>query len=98
MTLMPTLVQSRLRIDAANSAGASAPVPEQNPERTRAIVAWTIFACIGLLQWCMFRQYVEHNIAWAYPLHFDQLGYLMRTYDTFDSMQDVGIAQGLQQS
>ena len=43
----------------------------------------------------LFTQYVQREIAWAFPMLFDQVQYLTEAYDTYDTMLTKGLARGL---
>jgi hypothetical protein len=47
-----------------------------------------LFVAVILAQCLLFRAFVLRELAWAYPLHDDQVGYLSQTYDLFEAIRD----------
>lgn len=62
---------------------------------TKNRAAWLIFGLLLVAQWLLFKQYVERELAWAYPTSWDQVGYLQATYHIYDSMLKEGPSRGL---
>jgi hypothetical protein len=48
-----------------------------------------------VLQFGLFRLFVQSQIAWRYPQTFDQAVYLLKSYETYDSMKRDGALAGL---
>jgi hypothetical protein len=56
---------------------------------------WFVLGIV-LLQWLLFRSYVLREIAWAYPTNSDQLTYLRRSYEGYESLLASNtISQGI---
>lgn len=55
-------------------------------------LAWTLFAVLLLSQYCLFREYVERELAPVYPRMFDQSGYLASAYGLHDDILEHGLA------
>ncbi|MGA2261584.1 MAG: hypothetical protein ABSH28_09125 [Acidobacteriota bacterium] len=49
-------------------------------------VIWIIIAVL-LAQYLLFRSFVNRELAWTYPLHDDQVGYLTQTYGLFEALR-----------
>jgi hypothetical protein len=49
-------------------------------------VIW-IFIAVLLAQYLLFRSFVNRELAWAYPAHDDQVGYLSQTYELFEAIR-----------
>ncbi|MBI1915738.1 MAG: hypothetical protein HYS12_13545 [Planctomycetes bacterium] len=76
-------------IETTSEAAANATPPR------RALLAWGAFAALLLLQWALFRHYVEREIATFVPRGFDQAGYLDESYRTYEVMLSEGFFRGV---
>lgn len=56
---------------------------------------WALFAALLLLQYLVFVHRAQREITWAYPMHFDQTGYLAQSYETFEVMRHEGLFRGV---
>jgi hypothetical protein len=61
--------------------------PEVNSVSLRQKV---VFFLGALGQWLLFRSYVTREVAWTYPVNWDQCGILARAYGDFDSLLKNG--------
>lgn len=60
-------------------------------------VGWAVLGIIILLQWLLFHQYVNNEVAWTYPRNHDQANYLQASYETYDLIRRDGVFSGLRQ-
>lgn len=51
-----------------------------------------LLGAVFVLQFLLFRAYVQREVAWTYPLYFDQAAYLAKAYELHDCMVATGIA------
>ena len=66
------------------------------PRRSRTLVfAGSILALSLAAQWLLFGAYVQREIAWAYPPHFDQTMSLFTAYRTYEDVREHGLVSGL---
>lgn len=56
---------------------------------------WLVVLGLIALQFFLITQYFQREITWGYPMSFDQLQYLERSYDTFDHVLSEGPVRGL---
>lgn len=57
-------------------------------------LGWIILILILLFEWGLFVHFVQREILWGYPMSFDQITYLERSYETFDRMLTQGPLHG----
>jgi hypothetical protein len=55
---------------------------------------WFLLASV-LFQWLLFRSYVLREIAWAYPIGWDQTKFLRLSYTAYESLLNNEIPQGI---
>ena len=65
--------------------------------RSRTLVfAASILVLSLTAQWLLFAAYVQREIAWAYPPHFDQTMSLFTAYRTYEDVREHGlVSRGL---
>ena len=59
---------------------------------------WWIFTLITLIDFYFFRAYINNNIAYFYPINFDQSNYLALSYSTFEHVKINGFISGIRQT
>ncbi len=57
---------------------------------------WLLLTGLLLVQFLLFRQFVEREIAWMMPRSFDQSAYLLHSYQTYEVMVERGLWKGLE--
>src|SRR3990167_5131764 len=57
----------------------------------------SIYFCLAfiLLEFILFKLYVMRNVAFFYPVGFDQTGYLLVSYKLYENIKQYGFFQGL---
>jgi hypothetical protein len=76
-------------------AGDGAFRREPNGARMPGWLGWAFLIVLLLLEYGLFRQYLEREVLWTYPTQFDQTAYLLQSYGTYEKILDKGLAPGL---
>ena len=74
--------------DKAHQAAASS-------QSWRGVLPWLILGAWFLVQFCLFYQYLQREILWAFPGHWDQVRYLQESHDLYRNMAANGLLHGL---
>jgi hypothetical protein len=61
----------------------------------RKSFGWILIAVLLLVEYGLFRQFAEREVAWAYPANHDQTVFLSQTYETYETILDQGLWAGL---
>ncbi len=59
---------------------------------------WCLFLAIVIIEFFFFRHFVIKEVADFYPEGFDQASFLIQVYQTYSSIQKLGLVQGLEQT
>jgi hypothetical protein len=89
-----TDVKRRFRQPYTLVPPAAAPLPPAAPGWRLQGAPW-LLGLLLLLEYGVFRQYVQQEVAWAHPGGFDQIVYLSDSYETFEKIKERGILAGL---
>jgi len=66
-----------------------------NLPRLSARQVWVLLGFALVLQWCLFKQHGQREVAGGYPRGWDQITYLSDAYETYDATLEGGIGKGL---
>ena len=56
---------------------------------------WLVVGLLLLLEYGLFREYAQREIVWAYPAGWDQVAYLLPSYETYEHILQGGLQRGL---
>lgn len=59
---------------------------------------WWVITLLTIIEFYFFRSHVLDNIAFFYPIHFDQSSYLVLSYSTFENVKQYGLVSGIQKT
>ena len=59
---------------------------------------WWILTIFTFIEFYFFRVYIVENIAFFYPINFDQSNYLTLSYSTFENIKQYGLVAGIQKT
>jgi hypothetical protein len=56
---------------------------------------WLVVGGLLLVEYGLFREYAQREVVWAYPTGWDQVAYLMPSYETYERILQHGLRDGL---
>lgn len=59
------------------------------------VVGWAVISFLLVLQYGLFRQFIQRDIAWGYATAHDQTTYLLASYEGYEEIRSNGVAAGV---
>src|SRR5579871_3989538 len=92
--MKPNILNEAQSVKELQAVG-SAPRQDIVPSWRRGGLPWVLLACLFVAEFCLFYQYLNREILWAFPGHWDQTRYLQESQSALQYLVNDGLVHGL---